>query len=612
MIRGLFRVALNGLSFVRSARWVQCQERVRWGSAMRGLMIATAALGGVSVGALSQGKAASASSSGVADRSFTVAGTDWPGPRDVRGLATGTQLEITALAATAHGGFLLADSNRVWRVRQNGRITVVAGNGKSGFSGDGGRATAARLNYVLGLAAMPDGGFLIADALADRVRRVWPDGHISTVAGGGSSPSWGDGGPATAAEVVPEGVAAMPDGGFLIAEPANCRVRRVWADGHISTVAGGAGCGFSGDGGPATAAQLDEPKGVAALTDGGFLIADTMNSRVRRVWPDGHISTVAGGGATGGDRGPATAASLGDVEAVATLPEGGFVFAEYAGYDDVRRVWPDGDISTVTGGADWKPEYFGDGGPAAAARFTRSERGSVAVLSDGGIVNSVGHEVRLAVGPHGTGLLVAGIRPLDGVALKRGYRLRLVLNKPARVTVRLYGSPNGRPVATSSTSRRAGGSTVTVAARHAVPAGLYAVDVLARAGSQTTRALTWVYLGGKLTEPFVDALQTKTEPGTPAFDSASQHAIPAEPTPPTGIVGCRQFTATRIDCEWTSYGYGNWVDASFITAQGQIYTRKYRGHIRLRPRWVRGQSWEEIDVLWGVRTPARAPTSGRG
>ena len=218
----------------------------------------------------------------------------------------------------------------------------------------------------------------------------------------------------------------------------------------------------------------------------------------------------------------------------------------------------------------------------------------------------------MAVGSRGTGLLVAGIRPLDGVALKRGYRLPLVLNKPARVTVRLYGSPKGRPVAATSTSRRAGESTITVASRHALPAGLYAVDVRVHAGLQATRALTYIYLGGKLTEPFVDALQTETETGTPGFDSASRHASAAEWTPPTEIVRCRQFTHTRIDCEWTSYSYGSWVDASFLTAQGQIFTRKYRGQIRSRPRWVRGQSWEELDVLWGVRIPAPAPTSGLG
>ena len=186
-----------------------------------------------------------------------VAGTSWPGA-NARGPATGVPLYIAALAAAADGGFLVGGPRQVWRVGADGRIAVVAGDGKWGFSGDGGPATAARLDRVDGLAAMADGGFLIADEHNDSVRRVWPDGHISTVAGSGPyTISSGDGGPATAAGLDgPSSVAALLDGGFLIAEFGANRVRRVWPDGHISTVAGSGGYGFSGDRGPATAAQL--------------------------------------------------------------------------------------------------------------------------------------------------------------------------------------------------------------------------------------------------------------------------------------------------------------------------------------------------------------------
>jgi hypothetical protein len=517
-------------------------------------------------------------------------------------------LTITALASAPDGGFVVGGASHVWRVGPDGGIAVVAGNGKRGLSGDGGPATAARLEGVDGLAAMPDGGFLIADRDNGRVRRVWPDGHISTVAGTGPyTDSSGDGGPATAAGLIaPGSVAALPDGGFLIGELLGNRVRRVWPDGHISTVAGTGDAGFSGDGGPATAAKLASVTGVAALPDGSFVIADSDNHRVRRVWPDGHISTVAGGGAGHANGKSATAVSLGDLYSVAALPDGGFVLGEQARFvNDVRRVWPDGHTSTVIAGDDLAPAFFGDGGPAATASGV--DPGAVAALPDGGILTSAAERavppgpdaVRLVIGPRDTNLLLAGIRPISGVALKDGYRLRLALSEPARVTVRLYHSWQGRPVAATTVVRAGGESTITIKARHPIPTGLYAVEVRASAGSQTTRALAWVYLGGKLTQPFVHTLQSKGPHGTPGSGSHSRRAIAAEqgPPPPTSL-GCHQFSSTRIDCAWT---YDTVVStyASFLTPQGQIYTREYPGGPQLRPRWRTGRVWEDTSALWG-------------
>ena len=156
-------------------------------------------------------------------------------------------------------------------------ISTVAGSDPFGdFTGDGGPATAAALNDPPGVAVMPDGGYLIADAGNGRVRRVFPDGRINTVAGTGNFGFSGDGGPATAADLkAPLGVAPMADGGFLIADAGAGRVRRVSATGIITTVAGNGTPSYSGDGGPATAADIYAPYGVAAMPDGGFLIADT-------------------------------------------------------------------------------------------------------------------------------------------------------------------------------------------------------------------------------------------------------------------------------------------------------------------------------------------------
>jgi glucose/arabinose dehydrogenase len=135
------------------------------------------------------------------------------------------------------------------------RITTVAGTGVLGFSGDGGLATAAQLNQPHGVAVGPDGSLYIADSNTFRIRRVAPDGTITTVAGTGVFGFSGEGGPATAAQLnTPYGVAVGPDGSLYIADSNNFRIRRVAPDGTITTVAGTGVSGFGGDGGPATAA----------------------------------------------------------------------------------------------------------------------------------------------------------------------------------------------------------------------------------------------------------------------------------------------------------------------------------------------------------------------
>ena len=225
---------------------------------------------------------------------------------------------------------------------------------QSGWCGDGGRADRALLFAPRSVSVYGDGSFVIMDTgvTGNRerfavVRRVRADGIIVAAAGAGEAGSTGDGGPATAARISPGNVAALPDGGFLLAETASHRVRRVGPDGIISTVAGTGARGFSGDGGPATAASLSSPRGIAVTADGGFLIADTGNSRIRRVAPDGVISTVAGDGRRGtdGDWGPATQAALDRPTDVAAVQGGGFAVVDAAA-GRIRVVLPDGTIFT--------------------------------------------------------------------------------------------------------------------------------------------------------------------------------------------------------------------------------------------------------------------------
>jgi len=286
-------------------------------------------------------------------------------------------------------------------------ITTAAGSGAGGFSGDGGQATATALNVPIAVASMPDGSFLIADLGNHRVRRVAPDGTITTVAGTGVGASGGDNGPATAADLVtPRGVAGTADGGFLIADRDANRIRKVAADGTITTVAGTGAGGFGGDNGPATQAQLNQPYAASPTADGGFLIADRGNHRIRKVAADGTVTTVAGTGAGGfaGDNGPATQAQLNAPCMVLALPDGSFLIPDRDN-QRVRKVASDGTITTFAGTG--VAGAAGDGGPATQAQLSGPY--SVSVAPGGGVLigERNGQRVRM-VASDGTITTVAG------------------------------------------------------------------------------------------------------------------------------------------------------------------------------------------------------------
>jgi uncharacterized protein (TIGR03437 family) len=285
------------------------------------------------------------------------------------------------------GNLYIADTGnqRVRKVTPQGIITTVAGNGTSGFSGDGGPAIAAQLNpspnimdAPWGVAADAFGNLFIADLGNNRIRRVTPQGIITTVAGSGTVGSLGggfsgDGGPATAAQLkAPVGVAVDASGNLFIADQGNSRIRKMTPQGTITTVAGSgaASCsgfgGFSGDGGPATAAQLNCPMAVAVDASGNLFIADSSNGRIRKVTPQGIITTVAGNG-TGsfsGDGGPAMSAGLQFPLGVAVDASGNLFIADYF---RIREVMPQGIITTVAGnGNSQTGGSSGDGGPATS------------------------------------------------------------------------------------------------------------------------------------------------------------------------------------------------------------------------------------------------------
>jgi sugar lactone lactonase YvrE/uncharacterized membrane protein YgcG len=275
-----------------------------------------------------------------------------------------------SVAVGPDGSLFIADSynNRVRRVGSDGLITTVAGNGLVWWSGDGGAATETSLAYPAGIAVGPDGSLYIADLQHYRIRRVGLDAIITTVAGNGINNSSGDGGPATNASLqAPVAVAVGPDGSLYIACKSN--IRHVSPDGIIATLAGGAYAGNSGDNGPAVAALLNAPSGVAVGPE-GIYISDTYNNRIRRVGTDGIITTVAGNGEYGfnGDGRPATETSLAYPAGIAIGPDGSLYIADVYNWR-IRRVAPHGIISTVAGDGTLAG-FGGDGGPATAAQIS--------------------------------------------------------------------------------------------------------------------------------------------------------------------------------------------------------------------------------------------------
>ena len=292
------------------------------------------------------------------------------------GPATSAQLRRPiGIAVDGTGNVYIADNrdHRIRKVDTSGTITTVAGTGAGGFSGDGGPATSAQLRRPRGVALDGAGNLYIADSENNRIRKVDTSGTITTVAGGGSD--LGDGGPATSAQLRrPIGVAVDGTGNLYIADTDSYRIRKVDTSGTITTVAGTGAGGFSGDGGPATNAQLSFPMGVALDGAGNVYIADNFNYRIRKVDTSGAITTVAGTGAGGlsgdggdlGDGGPATRAELNQPTGVALDSAGNLYIADLAN----NRVWKvdtNGAITTVAGTG--VEGFSGDGGLATSAEL---------------------------------------------------------------------------------------------------------------------------------------------------------------------------------------------------------------------------------------------------
>jgi len=269
----------------------------------------------------------------------------------------------------AAGAVYIADTGySLVRKLEAGTLKIIAGASRS--FGDGGKAISASLYFPRSVAVAADGNLLIADTSNHKIRKVWPDGKITTFAGAGLAGDTGDGARAEVARLnAPAGLAIDSAGNVYIGDTGNARLRKVRPSGDIVTIAGGNGWGGEGDGLGPTSAQVKDINGIALDAEGNIYLADTGNNRIRKIMKDGStIERFAGTAASGAgaDAIRAVLSAINSPHGVVVGKDGSIYFSDTSNHR-VRRVLPNLTVETVAGtGA---PGYFGDGGAARSARL---------------------------------------------------------------------------------------------------------------------------------------------------------------------------------------------------------------------------------------------------
>lgn len=359
------------------------------------------------------------------------------------GMATNATMTSPFCAVTdAAGNLFIAESgnHRIRKVDTNGIITTIAGNGSTTYTGDGGYANGAVLGSPRGVAADAFGNFFIADRSFQRIRKVNANGVISTLAGTGVAGYNLDiGGRSSGSATLnnPNGVTMDSVGNFFIADQSNNRVRKVKTNGFVYTVAGNGTASFSGDGAPATNANLNSPAAVAVDAAGNLLIADQSNQRIRKMDTNGIITTIAGNGtaAYSGDGGAATNASLNNPSGLAVDVIGNIFIAD-RNNNRIRKVDTNGVITTVAG-TNGAAGYSGDGGIAVTNRLSNPT--GVAVDYDGNLfIAETNNRIR-QVGTNGIITTVAG-NGISSFSGDGGLATNASIFRPADVAVDIAGN----------------------------------------------------------------------------------------------------------------------------------------------------------------------------
>ena len=333
-----------------------------------------------------------------------------------------------SLALDSAGNLYIGEAYDIRKLSPNGVISTIAGNGNSLI--DGALAINAPIGFTVGLAVDGAGNLYVADPLFNRVR-VITGNTIRTVAGVGTAGFSGDGGPATAAELnYPVSVAINSAGNILIADEYNLRIRKVTA-GIITTIAGRTH--FAGDNGTATAALMHLPESVISDAAGNMFIADTDNHRIRKVTPAGIISTIAGSGncAYTGDTRAAVAANLCYPSALVLDAAGNLYFTDSGNYV-VRRINPMGVISTIAGRG--TSGDTGDGGLATSAQFKFPWGLAIDAQGNLYVSDSSAHRVRRIAAADGTITTVAG-NGSSGFSGDGNIATSAQLNRPRQIAV---------------------------------------------------------------------------------------------------------------------------------------------------------------------------------
>lgn len=410
----------------------------------------------------------------------TVAGSDQVGDG---GQALAAQLEQPeGIVVDPAGNFYIADAanNRVRKVTPAGVISTVAGTGHQGFSGDNGPASAAQLNQPYGLALDAAGNLYIADYGNQRVRAIGTNGNITTVAGDGQSGAYADGGLATAALLLgPHDLATDAAGNLYVSELLGHRVRQVAPGGIISTVAGTGIAGYGGDGGPATAAQLDQPAGLALDGAGNLYILDSRNNRIRKVLAGtGTISTVCGQQTFNAQNFTYSVTLFG----LAANGAGDLYFLDIAN-SAAWQLNPAG-VLTQVAGVPGGGGYTGDGQPAlqtalidpievaldAAGDLYISEFQRVrAVSAATGIINTVAGNGTFGFSGDGGSALMAVLNTPTGLALNNG---SLYISDTNNQRVRQVASGSIATLAGDGTPGYLGDSGLALNASLSSPTGL--------------------------------------------------------------------------------------------------------------------------------------------